>query len=274
VVQVVPYVEDRRNVLLFKPAKPLPREVMASLQAALKAAVLIRFQLEELEMAAEALPDERNRQAILLYESSEGGAGVLRRLIEPQILQDVARQALRLCHFDPETGEDRRRAPHAREDCQTACYDCLMSYSNQPDHRLLSRHAIKDLLVQLAGSETVASPAPVSRGEHLAKLKAIADSDLERRWLDVVDGRGLRLPSGGQQFIEACSTKPDFVYDDSFTVVYVDGPHHQYPDRAARDLSQQTCLENAGYTVLRFADEAGWASTFQHHPDVFGKGKA
>jgi very-short-patch-repair endonuclease len=187
--------------------------------------------------------------------------------------EPASREALRLCHFDPDTGEDRRLAPHAREECQTACYDCLMSYSNQPDHRLLSRHAIREVLLQLARSETVASPAPVSRSEHLTKLKAIADSDLERRWLDVVDGHSLKLPSRGQQFIEACSTKPDFVYDESFTVIYVDGPHHKYPDRVSRDGTQQTCLENAGYTVLRFSDEAGWANILESHPDVFGKGK-
>jgi very-short-patch-repair endonuclease len=86
-----------------------------------------------------------------------------------------------------------------------------------------------------------------------------------------VDRHGLKLPTRAQQVIEECATRPDFVYDDSFTVIYVDGPHHQYPDRAKRDAGQQTCLENAGYMVLRFADPSTWEAIFASHPDVFGR---
>ena len=48
---------------------------------------------------------------LLLYESAEGGAGVLRRLLDDaDAFAQVARPALGLCHFDPATGDDRRRA--------------------------------------------------------------------------------------------------------------------------------------------------------------------
>jgi hypothetical protein len=54
-------------------------------------------------------------------------------------LHAVASECAALCHFDPDTLEDLKRAPGANEDCEAACYDCLLSYYNQRDHRLLDR---------------------------------------------------------------------------------------------------------------------------------------
>ena len=47
---------------------------------------------------------------------------------------------------DPDTGEDKLRAERSAEDCEAACYDCLMSYYNQMDHLLLDRRLIKEYL--------------------------------------------------------------------------------------------------------------------------------
>ena len=78
---------------------------------------------------------------------------------------DRPHRALELCHFNPDTGADLGKAEHAQEKCQAACYDCLLSYFNQPDHESLDRHCVKDLLQQImTGSNgTVARwkfPAP------------------------------------------------------------------------------------------------------------------
>jgi hypothetical protein len=187
---------------------------MASLQAALKHAIQVVYQLEEAELAAEPLPSRDDRCLLFFYEAAEGGAGVLRRLLDDSYaLQRVAKQALQLCHFDPETGADLRRAPRAREDCEAACYDCLMSYVNQPDHRLLDRQQSRDLLLQLARATVQASPAAQPRAEHLARLRRQCQSDLERDWLAFLETRGLHLPSHAQVFIEACGTRPDFLYE-------------------------------------------------------------
>jgi hypothetical protein len=140
---VTPY-GRHKNCLLFEPAEGLDEGQMASLQAALKSAIQVHYQLEDNELAAEPLPSANERHLLLFYESAEGGAGVLRRLLEsPQAFAEVAQEALRLCHFDPTTGEDLRRAPNAKEDCEAACYDCLMSYFNKSDHRRLDRQEIK-----------------------------------------------------------------------------------------------------------------------------------
>ena len=66
------------------------------------------FQLEDSELDSELLPpDDGPRDRMLFTESAEGGAGVLRRLqAEQDALAQAAREALRIAHFDPDTGAD------------------------------------------------------------------------------------------------------------------------------------------------------------------------
>lgn len=213
--RVIPYVEDSRNCLLFEPDRTLDTDVMASLQAAFKRAIQVQYQLEDNELGVEPLPSLDHRRLILFYESAEGGAGVLRQLLDdPQAWARIAQSALQICHFDPETGEDLRRAPRAREDCEAACYDCLLNYSNQRDHALLDRQKIGDLLLQFAESQVVAAPAAIPRSEYLEQLMRQADSELERQWLHYLEKHGHHLPSKAQPFIQACKTRPDFLYEE------------------------------------------------------------
>jgi very-short-patch-repair endonuclease len=270
-MRVIPFVEDTRNCLLFEPSEGLTQAQMASLQAALKVAIQIEYQLEDNELAAEPLPSSDERRVILFYESSEGGAGVLRRLLDdPQSFARIAANALTVCHFDPTTGEDLHRAEHAKEDCEAACYDCLLSYYNQREHTLLDRKLIRDLLFDLAQSQVASSPTTAPLEEHVAELLRLADSDLERQWLHYVNARGYRLPSKSQAFIEKCQTRPDFIYEEQQTLVYIDGPHHLYPDRQERDRAQTECLEDYGYTVVRFGIEEDWETEIRKYPHVFG----
>ncbi|MEN6621352.1 MAG: helicase-related protein, partial [Smithella sp.] len=121
-MRVVPFVEDHKNCLLFEPKVGLELEQMVSLQSALKNAIQVEYQLEDSELAAEPLPSGDERCSILFYESAEGGAGVLRRIVDdPNAFARIASQALQICHFDPQTGEDLRHAPNAKEDCEAAC---------------------------------------------------------------------------------------------------------------------------------------------------------
>lgn len=270
--KVVPFVEDTRNCLLIEPLISLDTETMASLQPALKTAVQFLYQLEDNELAAEPLPTLDERNQILLYESAEGGAGVLRQLLDDtDALIKVAQTALKLCHFDQD-GTDLRRSERAKEDCEAACYDCLMSYYNQMDHRLLDRHLIRDILLQLTQSKVVVSPTAVSSADHLVELKKYCDSDLERDWLDFLEQHNLRLPDEAQKFIEDCHTKPDFWYADSYTAVFIDGPDHEHEDIQAKDTQINDCLElNLGVTVVRFNYLSDWLSIADHHENIFGK---
>lgn len=274
--RVIPFVEDRRNALLFEPGTSLGAPVMASLQAALRHAIQVTYQLEDAELAAEPLPGIDNRRALLLYEAAEGGAGVLRRLVDdPAALSHVARAALELCHFDPHSGADRGGAPAAKERCEAACYDCLMSYGNQPDHALLDRALIRDVLMALAAARINSSPVAATRDEHLERLMRQAASELERRFLRFLAARGYRLPTDAGRLFQDAGTRPDFFYGgDDMLAVYIDGPPHRFPDRAARDRAQQARLEDLGYLVVRLEDESeeAWEAAVRRYPSVFGTG--
>jgi hypothetical protein len=269
--RVVPYVEDRRNCLLIQPAATLSLTAMASLQPALKNAIQRRYQVEDSELAAEPLPNDNERRAILLYESAEGGAGVLRQLLDaPDAVAQIAATALALCHFDA-AGNDLGRARGAHEDCEAACYNCLMSYTNQRDHELLDRKLIRETLLALAASRVIAGPGARSRADHLASLHALCDSDLERRWLDFLETHHLRLPDAAQKLIEACHTRADFYYTDADAAIYIDGPVHDQPDIAAQDHAITECLSwDAGLTVIRFRYDADWRAICAGHSRVFG----
>jgi ATP-dependent helicase YprA (DUF1998 family)/very-short-patch-repair endonuclease len=269
--RVIPYVEDHRNSLLLQLDGRQDNIVMASIEAALKNAIRVQYQLEENELASEPLPASTNRQLILFYESAEGGAGVLRQLVDdPNALARVAREALQLCHFDPATGQDLRRAARSREDCEAACYDCLMSYSNQRDHDFLDRQTIRDLLQQLASAQVVTAPAQLPRPEHLRQLMRLAGSQLEIRWLQWMEDLDLRLPTAAQTLVEACHTRPDFLYGNHQAAIYVDGPPHDFPERQARDLAVHESMEDYGYTVIRFAHDGDWLEKVRAYPHVFG----
>ena len=269
--RVTPFVEDHRNALLFEPRFEADARVMASLQWALTGALQAVFQLEDGELASEPLPDDKNPRRILFYEAAEGGAGVLRRVIDdPKTLAQVARQALDICHFDPDTAEDLRRAPRAKEDCEAACYDCLLSYRNQIDHKKLDRKLLPEILMRICASAVQAAPSRRSRSEHLVYLSAATDSELERRWLALINERDLRLPDRANVIVK--DTKPDYIYD-SGVAIYIDGPVHDFPDRAERDGQKQAVLEDAGWTVLRFRHDEEWVKLLVENPSTFGNGE-
>jgi very-short-patch-repair endonuclease len=272
--RVVPFVEDRRNAFLLRVAEIDSPAVWLSLQYALKRGIETLYQVEPSELAVELLPlPERPRQ-ILFYESAEGGAGVLERVaLDAGALARVARAALDVCHFDPDTGEDKRRAPHAREDCEAACYDCLLSFANTGYHRVLDRQRARGILLRLAACATEAGAGQKTRPEQMDQLRRQADpaSTLELEFLNFLDRGGFRLPDEAQTHIAEPPANPDFYYRETNACIYVDGPHHLYPERAARDAAASARLREAGFEVVRLGLPESWEAAMQQHAWVFGE---
>lgn len=65
------------------------------------AGIAVTYQLEEGEILGEPLPARDNRRSILAYEATEGGAGVLNRLVEKRTSLGQGRKGSSFpMHFD------------------------------------------------------------------------------------------------------------------------------------------------------------------------------
>jgi hypothetical protein len=190
--RVVPIVQDNKNAALLRFPGIRPSERTATtIQHALLSGLELTFQLEEGETSTEPVPSRDQRKAILIYEATEGGAGVLSRLLqEPGKMAEVARAVLDLMHYENLDAAIAAKDPElltTRKDsrCVKGCYRCLLSYYNQPDHELIDRtdpDACR-LLLQLA-SARVQPVAPSA----MADLGSV-------RWLEALETWKLPKPS-------------------------------------------------------------------------------
>ncbi|MGO9288160.1 MAG: DEAD/DEAH box helicase [Polyangia bacterium] len=264
---IVPCVQDRKNALLLQPLAPdLKQGTQATVQHALLRGIEVVFQLEAGEILAEPMPTRDARSGFLLYEATEGGAGVLTRLVaEPASLASVALKALQIMHFDikdqaglPADGQALRDAPGTA--CVAACYKCLMSYYNQPDHELIDRrdHNARELLIRLARSTTtgLASQAAV-----LGATAGPAPSDPAlARWLELALGRGLPPPDA-EPLVAADRLLP-LVWRDHYVAAAFGDPG---PAAAQK-------LEAMGFELVSFdGPETQWAEPFRRLTAALGR---
>lgn len=185
-VRIVPIVRDRKNALLFRFEKPelYKLETIATVQHALLRGIEVVFQLEEGEILSEPLPARDNRRAILAYEATEGGAGVLMRLIDDgKAINEVAKTALGLMHFENveaaiTAGDADLLQEKGDGSCIHGCYRCLLSYFNQPDHEQIERGSseVVQLLVDLARGSIVRDARAAAGQDASPWIKAFEDA--------------------------------------------------------------------------------------------------
>jgi tRNA A-37 threonylcarbamoyl transferase component Bud32/very-short-patch-repair endonuclease len=274
-IRVIPYVQDRRNVLVFQLAEPVEPETAVSVMYALERGIETAFQLEDAELDSELLPpDDGPRDRILLTESAEGGAGVLRRLqAEKDALGKAALEALKIAHFDPDTGADLGGVDG--HPCGRGCYNCLLSYGNQLMHDMIDRHRARDLLLAISQGETKTAGRGTSRTEDAIRLITQADSTLEEKFVTWLKDRGYRLPDAAQQTVDGAYAKPDFIYrrPGGPVAVFVDGPAHDSEQAAQRDADAAERLEESGWYVIRLRYDGDWEQVMRENPSVFGEGR-
>ena len=173
---VVPLVEDRKNALLLRfPGPWLARlgperqATLATVQHALARGMEAVFQLEEGEILVEPVPGSDERNALLFYESAEGGAGALAQVVAwNDGLKRVAECALGIMHYDPQSfGEARGNPDRLSEigdpECVAGCYRCILSYFNQPDHEQIDRRDTAALMFLLRLVHSTPSDAERTR---------------------------------------------------------------------------------------------------------------
>jgi len=276
---VLPFVRDTRNILLVRPslaavAKEDAERFLASLCYALQRGSQLLFQVEERELSVTRI-GEHDERRIMFWEAAEGGSGVCSRLMEDQAaVSQVATEALKLCHFDVETGDDLAE----KEKCSRACYRCLLSYANQPDHRLLNRFLIRDFLLQLRQAVTTRQAGGRSYEDHYQWLKERIDpnSSLEAQFLESLFNSHRRLPDRTQFRPEPdVFAEADFYYDrDGLKgiAVFVDGPHHDEPTQREKDQRERKKLEDLGYRVIAIRYDQPMLDQIQAYADILGPG--
>ena len=270
--QIVPFVEDHRNILILAPNLPLELEAMATLQAALKRGIEMTFQIEESELVAEPLPTQDNRKALLFYEAAEGGAGVLTRLAtEPQAMAQVAAAALRLMHHNdpigPWNADDLPALEHKKKDghslCEAGCYQCLLSYFNQPDHVNINRRNPQaiEMLVTLANAQvTTTAPVqvltaqPTSQTPHLSAVDA-----LFLQWQQALTAGGHKTPDQTQLPVLGGQITVAGQYKTARTLVVLTVP----------DVAFVAALADKGWAVLDMSDSTQWPGQLAAHPHIF-----
>lgn len=266
VQQIVPFVEDHRNILIFTPSKQLSEMSMATLQSALKRGIAQTFQIEESELVVEPLPDRSDRRSLLFYEAAEGGAGVLSRICHDSAqLAVVAREALKVMHYKlPETGsfnvDDLDRfelKPGGERICEAGCYQCLLSYYNQPDHDLIVRRDpfVLQILTQLANStvhsvnQSLATPSTSETESSLSK------------WLNLIQSLGLAAPDQTEVSLQDGTWTADGLYKSARTLILLSEPSAELRAYAS----------DRAYEIIAFnADESTWRDTLAQHSEVFG----
>ncbi|TXR47501.1 DEAD/DEAH box helicase [Phyllobacterium endophyticum] len=225
--RIVPIVEDYKNALLVRPHASFSDEQMATLQHALARGIQISSELEEGELLAEPLPSREKRKVILLYEATEGGAGVLNRMVTDRSkAARVAREALDIMHydFDEVTGTVRQKD----NACVAGCYRCLLSYFNQTDHELIDRRdpQVVAFLCDLAQSTV----------EDLASKAATNADD---PWVAAIHAWGLPAPQSRKIGGNSC----DLVWPS----------HMMVATKGSASSDLRSALGNLGYDLVELS---------------------
>ena len=79
--------------------------------------------------------------SMVFYDKTPGGAGHVRRLVEPKIMEQVLRTTLNIMEACDCGGSDK----------DSSCYQCLRSYYNQRYHDVLSRGVVIDFIRSVLG---------------------------------------------------------------------------------------------------------------------------
>lgn len=259
---IVPSVQDHKNALLFTPLdESLTETSITTLQHALLRGIEAVFQLEEGEILAEPMPTRDVRNGFLCYEATEGGAGVLARLVaEPASLAAVARKALQVMHFDLADDDPLPSDPHQLVDqpntaCVAACYRCLMSYYNQPDHELIDRRdeGVRAMLLRLASARVrtaVTQPPPAF---------ATASSDSASEWLKEAVERG--VPPADAEPLDVDGMCIPLVWRRHYVVALQDAASSEVLAR----------VDDLGFEVIRFEARSTWPGAFERLVRVLGR---
>jgi hypothetical protein len=132
---------------------------------------------------------------------------------------------------------------------------------------------VRDSLTALSGSSTQLQHGERSYDEQYEWLRKRTDpdSELERKFLDRLHDRKLRMPDNTQRTISEAGCQADF-YCEPYVCVFCDGSVHDSPTQKARDDECRLRLKELGYRVVVIRYDRDIDEQIDDYRDVFGEG--
>ena len=214
-----------------------------SFGTALVQGIQLAFQLDSSEINGYAFVPTDSPSRVLIYETDEGGIGVLAALGRGDGWARLIDTTLRALHVDPETGDDVAGA------CATACYDCLLTFYNQQHHRVLDRRPAIELLLAMRGGSYIPTA-----GDGLSYDGLLEHAQgIERDVLERMRTRGFPAPPEHHHVVKLNGTpiaEADLYYPEQRICVMCDGGPHDQPGVHEEDERKRRGLKGAGYRVV------------------------
>ncbi|MGY5881821.1 MAG: Zn-binding domain-containing protein, partial [Candidatus Thorarchaeota archaeon] len=247
------FVEGFHDVVTIKLKHPddVPVENLdiyyTSLKEAILQGLLLAFSLDDDEVDAFLTPvPGEDAQQIVLFETDEGGVGVLSSLLDNDVFSTIIMKALDVIHV-----EDIHTLRESSDSCEKSCYNCLLRYSNQMEHNLLDRIIIKPTLIRMLNCKFAHDSAAL--GASLDSLIVECESQLEKHTIEKIADEGLPLPTQAQKTIyegDEPITRADFYYESKKLCVFVDGPPHESERVSKQDREKRKRIRGMGYSVI------------------------
>jgi len=238
---------------IIEKGESLINEYYVTLKEVILQAILLTFNMSERELGGIILPIPDSKESvIIIYETEEGGIGALKSLfsntIRYQRFLEMMSEVIHIKNIDSlEEYEDS---------CKRACYNCLLGYWNQRDHRYLNRQLVKTLIQELKNSKIeFISVDPIEvRLERLKNLLGKGpDSNLEKRVLNIMLRMKIPLPDEAQVPYKDKKDKnisvADYYYKNKNMCVFVDGPPHANLDVKEKDKEKRIKIRKKGYGI-------------------------
>ena len=219
------------------------------MKEAITLSIVLTYNLEENEIQGFLNPiPGKAEQQIVIFESEEGGTGVMRSLLNPDLdrfdkfVENMAR-LLHIQSIDP--------YEETRDACKEACYNCLLTFRNQREHFMINRTLVLPFIKKMKGcifSRMEKESVDISE-DHLEVLKSKCDSMLEKAVLDEIIRQKIDLPTEAQKIFfegDIPIAKADFFYDKGTYGIYIfiDGPPHMSESVQAIDYANRRIIED------------------------------
>lgn len=259
---IVPFVSDTRNILLLEPkieSATASVVTMATLQAAIKRAIEQVYQVESSEIFVEPIPNALDRRMILIYESGEGGAGVLRNIVKnPNAVKTIAEAALKLMHYEKDDGQnwdaDHMEQFDRKTDCVAGCYSCLLTYYNQPEHDKIDRRDPDALRFLVSLTQCVADVDESAETEAAVQTEGTTIERFKAKAL----AAGFKVPDQCPKTFKRMGLTFDAAYSGDRTLI----SFSPVDDDVKEDVQE------IGWKVLDMSDESQWETTLRHCPEL------